>query len=395
LISDLHDLFDAKLRERLLSLRHDLHRHPELSFEEEATAARLESELEELGAADVRRVAGTGVVARIPGTDPSAPTVAVRGDIDALPIQEDTGLPYQSENPGIMHACGHDVHATWAVGGAALLKGRPADGDVIVLLQPAEETGKGAPAVLESGALDGVAAIFGAHVDRRFEVGRVVAQAGPLAAASDNFAIEILGRGAHGARPHEARDPIVGLGALVGALQTIVARRLEPGTPAVVSVGVIQAGTAPNIIPETARLEGTIRSFDPDVRRTLHDEVRRLAGRTADAHGLEARVDLELGPPSIVNAAADVEWARTAATTLLGPDALVTLPAPNLAGEDFAFYLERMRGCFLRIGAREPDGDVIPAHTRRFYAADGAIFVGGAVLAETARAASAALARQG
>src|SRR5581483_952040 len=158
----------------------------------------------------------------------------LRGDIDALPIGEETGLPFASEERGVMHACGHDVHATWAVGAAALLAESPAEGDVLVVLQPAEEVGRGATAILESGALDEARAIFGGHVDRRFEVGQVVADDGPLAASADMFDIELIGAGAHAARPHEARDPIVALGALIGAMQTIVSRRLNPATPGVV-----------------------------------------------------------------------------------------------------------------------------------------------------------------
>ena len=182
-------------RERLVSLRRALHRHPELSWKEERTAARLEEALGELGLSEVRRVAGTGVVARVRGTDPAAPVVAVRGDIAALPIQEATGLPFASEVDGVMHACGHDVHATWAVGAAMLLVRAPARGDVVIVLQPAEEVGAGAAAILASGALDGVSAIFGGHVDRRFPVGQVVAEAGPLAASADAFSIVVEGKG--------------------------------------------------------------------------------------------------------------------------------------------------------------------------------------------------------
>ncbi len=382
----------APVRERLLRLRRDLHRHPELAFEEKRTAARLYDELATLEPVSLQHVAGTGVIARIRGEDPAAPVVAVRGDIDALPIQEDTGLDFSSENPGVMHACGHDVHASWAVGAACLLSERPARGDVLVVLQPAEETGKGAEAVLKSGALDAAVAIFGAHVDRRFDVGRVVVQPGPLAAAADSFAIELIGRGAHGARPHEGIDPIVGAAALVGALQTIVSRRLGPGTPAVVSVGVLRAGTAPNIIPERAHLEGTLRALDPGTRELLHSEIRRIVTAVADAHALEARVQLELGPPPVVNADEAVSWAREAVTALLGEGGPVPLGSQNMAGEDFAFYLERMTGCFLRVGAREPGGEFIPVHTPRFYAADESILIGSAVLAETARIASRRLA---
>ncbi len=191
----------AALRRRLVELRHDLHRHPELAFEERQTAKRLEAELARLKPAELKRVAGTGVVARIRGRRRGAPAVAIRGDMDALPIQEATGLPFTSEVPGVMHACGHDVHATWAVGAAALLAQAPAMGDVVILLQPAEETGKGALAMLEAGAIEGIAAIFGGHVDRRFSVGQVVADEGSLAAAADTFKIELIGSGAHGARP--------------------------------------------------------------------------------------------------------------------------------------------------------------------------------------------------
>jgi len=201
------DVPDA-LRKRLVALRRSIHEEPELAFEEERTASKLESALREAGIADVRRVARTAVIGRVPGSRKGAPVIAVRGDIDALPITEETGLPFASRTNGVMHACGHDVHATWAVGAGALLAARPAAGDVLIVLQPAEEIGRGAAAVLESGALDGTTAIFGGHVDRRFPVGQVVADAGPLAASADTFEIELVGQGAHAARPHEARDPI-------------------------------------------------------------------------------------------------------------------------------------------------------------------------------------------
>jgi len=292
----------------------------------------------------------------------------------------------------VMHACGHDMHATWAVGAAALLAERPAQGDVLVVLQPAEETGSGALAILESGALDGVQAIFGGHVDRRFPVGQVVADEGPLAASADSFEIEIIGAGAHAARPHESADPIVGAAAIITALQTIVARRLNPATPGVVTIGAIHAGTASNVIPERAVLKGTIRAVDPASRDLMHEELRRIATSTAAAFRLEARVSAERGTPPIVNPPKATAWAREAASRLLGPSNVVPLGFLNLAGEDFAHYMERIPGCFMRIGAREAGGEVIPAHTPRFYAAEDSLFVGALVLAECARVASAALA---
>ena len=389
----------AALRERLSALRRDLHRRPELAFEERETQARLRTELEALGLSEVREVAGTGLLARIPGRGGDGrpaggrvpPPVVVRGDIDALPILEATGAPFASELPGRMHACGHDVHASWAVGAAALLAAEPAAGDVLVLLQPAEEVAGGAAAVLASGALDGAGAVFGGHVDLRFEVGQVVAQAGPLAASADSFRIELVGSGAHGARPHEGRDPIVGGAALICALQTIVSRRLAPGTPAVVTVGAFHAGTAANVIPERAELGGTLRALDPAVRATLRREVEAIARGVAAAHGLEARFTLGEGAPPLVNPERGAAWARTAAVRVLGEAALRPMGTTNMGGEDFACYLERLPGCFLRIGARRPGDPVVPAHSPRFLPADEAVAVGAAVLAECARVASEAL----
>ena len=290
-----------------------------------------------------------------------------------------------------MHACGHDVHATWAVGAAGLLAAAPATGDVLIVLQPSEETGSGALDVIETGALNGVAAIFGGHVDRRFGVGQVVADEGPLAASTDTFSIELVGRGAHAARPHESADPIVGTGALIGALQTIVARRLNPATSAVVTIGTVHAGTATNIIPERAVITGTLRAVDPATRKLLREEVERIATATASTYRLDARVTMGIGTPPVVNPPQPTAWAREAVTSMLGRTALVPLGFLNLAGEDFAHYQERMPGCFMRIGAREPGGEAIPAHSPRFTAAESSIFVGAAVLAESARVASAAL----
>ena len=250
----LSDLFTADERDFLSGLRRDLHRHPELSWQELRTQERLERALRERGITNVASVAKTGLVAIVPGRETNAPPIALRGDIDALPITEATGLDFASSVPGVMHACGHDVHASWAVGAALLLARHPATGEVRVVFQPAEEVGEGASAVLASGALDGVQAIFGAHVDRRFAVGEVVAQEGPLSASTDSFTITLHGAGAHGARPQEARDPIVGAAELILALQTVVSRRLDPALPGVVTVGVVQAGRAANVIPDCAEL---------------------------------------------------------------------------------------------------------------------------------------------
>jgi amidohydrolase len=336
----------------------------------------------------VRRVAGTGVIGRIPGRRRDAPTIVIRGDIDALPIEEATGLEFASTTRGTMHACGHDVHASWAVGAALLLTKAPADGDVLVLLQPAEEVGEGAAAVLASGALEGASAIVGAHVDRRYEVGQVVAQEGPVAASADNFRIELIGAGAHAARPHESADPVVGAAALITALQTLVSRRLDPAAPGVVTVASVHAGTANNVIPPRAELTGTIRAVNSASRDFLLDELRRMSLHVASAYRLEARVSFGAETPPLVNSPAPISWARDAVRAILGDKALVPLAGANMGGEDFAYYLERMPGCFLRIGAREPGGPWLPAHSPQFYAAEESVFIGSAVLAETARRAA-------
>lgn len=384
----LQSLFAPEVAESLIALRRDLHRHPELSWAEEGTAQRLTKALQAFGVADVTRVARTGLIARVPGRTRGGPVIGVRGDIDALPITEATNLDFASETPGVMHACGHDVHASWAVGAARLLIEHPAERDVLIILQPAEEVGEGAQAILASGALDAMQMIFGGHVDRRFEVGQVVAQAGPLAASTDTFTITLTGAGAHGARPHESSDPIVGAAALIGALQTLVSRRLDPAEPGVVTVGTIAAGSASNIIPERAELSGTIRATSAIARTLLTTELRRMAEAIATTYGLTAVVDISGGTAPIVNPPGAAEIAREAVSSVLGASALVPLGTTNMGGEDFAAYMERIPGCFMRIGAREPGGGTIAAHSSGFYAAEGALFVGAAVLAEAARVAS-------
>jgi len=378
---------DAQVSE-LLTLRRTLHHFPELSNQEHRTAAHLEAVLASLGIAAIQRVAGTGIVARIPGLHADAPVVAIRGDIDALPIDEQTGLAFASSTPGVMHACGHDVHATWAIGAAMDLLRARAEGDVLIVLQPAEEIGAGATAILASGVLDGVQAIFGGHVDRRFIVGQVIAEPGPLAASADTFTIRLRGKGAHGARPHEAADPIVAAAAVIMALQTVVARRVDPARPAVCTVGSVNAGIASNVIPETATLTGTLRAMDAPTRATLVTELTRIATAVAAAYGVTAEVDVEHGTPPIVNPAREAQWARTAAIAVLGTDAVVPFGITNMGGEDFSCYLERIPGCFLRFGARAAGEAATAAHSSRFDVAEGAILVGAAVLAECARTAS-------
>lgn len=381
-------LFSAEERERLVTLRRALHAEPELSWQERATQAKLRAALVAAGIADVQEIAGTGLLARIPGRTRGAPTVAIRGDIDALPITEETGLPFASRTPGLMHACGHDMHATWTVAAGLLLAKRRAAGEVRLLLQPAEEVGEGARKCIEAGALAGVSAIFGGHVDWRVGVGEVVATAGPLAASTDSFEITFTGRGGHGARPQDTLDPIVGLAAFVMEAQTIVSRALDPTLPGVVSVGVVSAGEASNVIPERARCAGTIRATVPAVRALLTSEVRRIAEAVAAVHRLKADVVITDGTPPLVNSATGSGWAQSAVRALLGDGALKALATTNMGGEDFAHYLERTDGCFMRIGTWSEGRSRAGVHTPRFDPDETAIMVGGAILAECARQAS-------
>lgn len=376
-------------RKLLIALRRDLHRNPELSWKETATQARLEHALADIGVSDVRRVATTGLVARVPGKDRRAPTVAVRGDIDALPINEATGLDFASQNAGVMHACGHDIHASWAIGAALQLVREPATGDVLIVLQPAEEVGEGAKAILESGALDNVRAIFGGHVDRRFAVGEAVAQPGPLAASADTFTIALTGQGAHGGRPHQAADPIVGAADLIMALQTVVARRLDPALPGVLTVATIHGGRAPNVIPGTVELSGTIRATTAAARDLLIGELQRIAHAVAATHRLSADIAITAGTPPLENSPDAAAWAATAVRSVLGEKGLVPLGTTNMGAEDFAYYLAHMSGCFMRIGARELGGEHRDVHTPTFVPAEDALFSGAAVLAQCARVASA------
>ena len=382
-------LFTPEEREQVLALRRGLHANPELSWQERSTQTRLVAALAHAGITDVRVIADTGLVATIPGTHAGAPVIALRGDTDALPITEETGLPFASHNPGVMHACGHDMHSAWVIAAGILLKRNPAAGEVRLILQPAEEVGEGAAKVIESGALSGVHAIFGGHVDWRFSVGDVVATAGPLAASTDTFEVTFHGRGGHGARPQDTIDPVIGLGAFIMEVQTLVSRRLDPGLPGVVTVGVVQAGIASNVIPERARCAGTIRATTPEARSLLCDGVRALAEGVAATHGLRAEVTLSEGTPPLVNTAQAAAWAQSAASAVLGDDSLKVLATANMGGEDFAFYTERMEGCFMRVGTWSEGRSRAGVHTPRFDPDEQALFVAGAVLAECARTASA------
>lgn len=355
-----------ELRERLVAFRRDLHQHPELSFQETRTAERIGEELDRLGI-EHRRIAQTGIVAEIPGRGDASKKVALRADTDALPIQEETGLPFASENDGVMHACGHDGHTTMVLGAAELLV---RDGDlpapVRLLFQPAEERGAGAQAMIAEGALENVSMIFGGHVDRHYPTGTIVTHAGPVNASTDSFRIEIRGRGGHAARPHESVDSVVVGSLLVMALQTIVSREVNPAHPSVVTVGRFEAGTASNVIAGQAELEGTIRAQEQSVREHVIASLERICDSVSQLHEAEITMTVREGVPPVINPPAMAEIARRAASNVVGPDFAVPLQTPNMGGEDFSYYMEKVRGCYVRLGAREEGREGFPAHSSKF-----------------------------
>ncbi|MDH5639989.1 MAG: M20 family metallopeptidase [Nitrospira sp.] len=374
------DIYD-----RIVSLRRLLHRYPELSGQETQTSAVIADFLQGLGVQCRTHVAGTGIVADIPGTA-GGPCVVLRADIDALPIQEETGLEFASVHDGVMHACGHDGHTAMLLGAAALLsddKDLPAP--VRLIFQPAEEKGTGAQAMIQAGALDGAGLIFGGHLDRHYQPGAIIVAEGAVNASSDNFTIEIVGQGAHGARPHESIDAVVVGSLMIMALQTIVSREVDPARPSVVSVGQFQAGTAPNVIAGQARLAGTVRAQDAVVRQQLLSSIRRIAESIAQLHGAKIHVSVKEGTPPLCNQPDMADLARRAAIEAVGEANVLPLRTANMGAEDFSYYLERIPGAYVRFGGQVPGKEGFPAHSSKFDFDETALGIGAAYYHAIAR----------
>lgn len=378
------NLIESSLFDRLVSLRRDLHQHPELSWREQRTASQVCEFLDELQIKYERDVSGTGVVAEIPaGT--AGPFVALRADMDALPVIEETGLPFASQNAGVMHACGHDGHTAMLLGAASLLvaeKELPAP--VRLIFQPAEETADGAKSMTEAGVLENVAMIFGGHIDRHFSLGSIAVTEGPVNASSDRFSISITGTGGHAARPHETVDAVVVGSLMVMALQTIVSREVNPAHPSVVTVGRFDAGTAANVIAGQARLEGSIRSQDQDVRKYLHQAIERVANSMGQLHGAGVEVEIKPGTPVVSNPADYTDIARRAAQ-MVGN--VVRMETANMGGEDFGFFLQEVPGCYVRFGTAGGDVDCYPAHSSKFDFDERVIAIGAAYYRAVAKVA--------
>lgn len=372
----------------MVGIRRRLHEHPEVSFEEHETGRFLASELRALGLPVRHPVGGTGLLATVKGDHPGK-TVALRADMDALPVQEETGLPFASRVPGAMHACGHDAHMAILLGATKLLleQRREIRGSVRLLFQPAEETVPGgAKAMIKDGALEGVSAIFGLHVDPSLATGTVGVKEGVLMAQADDFDLTILGKGGHAARPHTSVDAIVLAAQVIQALQTIVSRRIDPVTPAVVTVGRISGGTKHNIIADRVVLQGTCRSLDATTARKLKSLVAQVARDVARAYGGKCLFKYTVGYPPLINPERETRFAKGSLASLLGGKNVRTLNAPLMGGEDFTYYLKKIPGTFLRLGIRNAKlGSTFPWHHSRFRVDEEAIPIGAAVLADLAQ----------
>jgi amidohydrolase len=362
---------------RVLELRRAIHSRPELGFEERETAALIERELDSLGI-ERRRVAGTGVVGIIRGGRHGR-VVALRADMDALPIDERTGLPFASKIAGAMHACGHDAHTAMLLGAARVMSERrdAFQGTVVLIFQPAEEGPGGAEPMIAQGVLDDpkVDAIAMLHVDVRLNAGTIGITPGPVNASADELHLTIHGRGGHGAYPHNAVDAIPAAAAVVTALQNIAARETDPLGAVVVTIGTIRGGYRNNVIADSVEMTGTLRAFDPNVRDALQSRVERIANGVAGAYNATAEVNVVRGYPPVVNDSGLAEEFTKYVREKTEID--VERPMPTMGGEDFAYFAQRTRGLQIRLGVRnESIGAIHSGHSPQFLIDEAALPVG-------------------
>ncbi|MBL0927547.1 MAG: amidohydrolase [Phycisphaerales bacterium] len=385
----------AEILPRVRAIRHDLHRHPEVMFTEQRTSGVVQRELADLRIEHRAGLAGgTGVVGWLPATasPAAARTVALRADMDALPIHEETGRPYASQTPGVMHACGHDGHTAMLLGAARVLAASPErPHNVLLVFQPAEEGGAGGEKMCADGAISGrllgrpADCIYGLHGWPDVPVGAVATRDGPLLAATDEFHLTIRVRGAHAAYPHLSVDPVVVAAHIVTALQTIVARRVNPIDAAVVTVGAIHAGHANNVIPETCEMNGTLRSLTDTNRALLETEFKRIVSGVAASLGAEAALDWQPGYPVTHNHPAATARFRTIARRALGDSRVLEREHPTMGGEDFSFYGRHVPASFFFLGLHPGDASPpVNLHTPRFDFNDDALPLGVEMLSRLA-----------
>ncbi|MEP7200503.1 MAG: M20 family metallopeptidase, partial [Chloroflexota bacterium] len=342
-----------KLEKRLIEIRREIHAHPELGFQEFKTSQTVSDVLTALGIEHQRGIAKTGVVATL--GDGNGPTVALRADMDALPIHEANDVLYRSQTPNVMHACGHDAHTASLLGAAMLLSQEEIHGTVRLIFQPSEEMQddeekSGGMRMVEEGALDGVAAVFGLHVASDMPSGHLEIGDGPIMAAVDSFEGQVIGRGCHGAYPHKGLDPVWLSAQVINAIHGIVPRRIDPTQPCLISACTIHGGIANNVIPEEIALTGTIRSFDPTIRQQLHDELQRAFAITKGLGG-DYALKIIAGYPTTVNDLAQAKFIRDIATQLVGSDKVNAKPPLHMGAEDFSFMARKTPGAFVFLGA--------------------------------------------
>jgi amidohydrolase len=357
----------ADFAEEMTAWRRDIHQHPELGLEEYRTGDLVATKLAEWGI-EVTRIAGTGVVGTLRQGNAER-AIAIRADMDALPMPEETGLPYASENAGVMHACGHDGHATMLLGAARYLaETRNFDGTIHFFFQPAEEGRGGARKMIEEGLFERfpVSMVFGAHNDTHMKVGEMLVMAGALNAATARVTINITGRGGHAARPHHAIDPIVVGAQMVMALQTLISRRIDPIDSALISITQFHAGSAGNVIPETAMLNGTVRTLKAETQDRIEELMRPIVEQIAAANGAAAELEYRRGSPPVINAPEPTERAAIAAARVLGDGKVIRQRAPGLGGEDFALMAQKAPACFVRIGQAGAEAGSVPVHHPRY-----------------------------
>ena len=361
-------------------LRRRIHRNPELGLVLPDTQRAVLEALEGLDLEVATGGATSAVVATLRGGKPG-PTLLLRADMDALPMEEQSGLEFASQHAGRMHACGHDAHVAMLAGAAKLLARRRGElaGTVKLLFQPGEEGFAGARVLIEEGLLDApprVDAAFAIHVDSTLPLGRIALRPGPILAAGDVLSVDVSGRGGHASMPHLAADPIPVACEIVMALQSFVTRRINAFDPVVITVSRIQAGTTSNVIPATAHLLGTIRSVSEATRTAAHEGVRRVAAGVAAAHGLEAKVHIVPGYPVTLNDAGFAGFAGGVAGDLLGAGGVIEMPAPVMGAEDFSYVLARVPGALVFLGARPVGDEVAPLHSNRMVIDEDAMAVG-------------------
>ncbi|MGR9349410.1 M20 aminoacylase family protein (plasmid) [Rhizobium leguminosarum] len=354
----------AAYLDEIIALRHDLHQYPELAFQELRTSKLVASRLSSWGYEVATGIAGTGIVATLRRGEGKR-RIGIRADMDALPIEEATGLTYGSSNPGVMHACGHDGHTSILLAAARYLaESGNFSGTLRLIFQPAEEIGAGARKMISEGLFERfpVDAVFGLHNWPGVPTGQFGFVAGPAMASVDKAIIKIIGKGGHGAEPHRTVDPVLASASFITALQSVVSRNVDPQEMAVVTVGSIHAGSASNVIPESVEMQLTMRAYNETVRQLLRERIPALARAQAESFGAEADVNYRLGFPALINHAAETAFARDVADDALGPAAIEKDFRPRTASEDFAFMLQANPGSYLFVG----NGDSAPLHSAHY-----------------------------